>query len=449
MENLAVREQDRRHQEADISRRQDASHSPKVGMVLAFTGHYDSVKLLARFLELAGVDLVKSRLSTPKIIEAGTTFASADFCLPLRVYVGHVLHLVQEHPDLDCIVAPNILSEDGISSTCSKYRDVGGVAIRSLGDTVGYLLARADEESRARLTELAGADAIQMRLEKARHLPAFIMPNIRSLDYVDMRNVCYDVYADIKGWSKTQKVAFFLPGGLKPRLAPQLARVEAAFAQAYSEVVEGQRSRLEQLLADQTKPRLALVGRRYLINDPALTCDLKTWFQKRGATVLSASDLPRDLLWQSYHQVDGYYDTHLEGQAFINWAADKVDGMISLGSFGCHPDAFQVDYLAEWARAQRVPTWTLRYDESAGSAGFHTRYETIFAFLEQRRDQRLAGKQGQRLVAVTPDSEGIQLPMAPLAPGGRKVSGHPGQFSDQGRNAPAPPAVAKPKRPLI
>ncbi len=422
--------------------------TPKVGIVLAFTGHYTSVRLLARFLELAGLEVVKSRVTTPQVIEAGTTFTSADFCIPLRVYVGHVHRLLQEHPDLDAVVAPNLLTEDGISSTCSKYRDVGGVALRSLGDTVGYLLTRggAGRAAAENLARLAGPDTVVARLERGGRLPFFVMPNIRSLDRLEMRNVCYDVYADLQGWPKARKAALLLPRRARATLDPALRRLEEAFAAAYREVVEGQADRLATLLADPSKPRLALVGRRYLINDPALTCDLKNWFQKRGVCVLTASDVPPAELRPRYEAVDGYYDTHKEGQAFIDWAVDKVDGFISLGSFGCHPDAFQIDFLAEYARSLGAPCWTFRFDESAGGAGFQTRYETILAFLESRRDRRLASGRA-------PAESGAAGPVVPLTVIRKRVSGRPGHLTEEERRvataaAPAPGRV-RPQKPLI
>lgn len=409
---------------------------PRVGIVLAFTGHYNSVRLLCRFLELAGLKVHKSRITTPRIVEAGTTFASAEFCIPLRVYVGHVYHLIKEHPDLDYIVAPNLLSEDGISSTCSKYRDLGGVAIRSLGDSVGYLLKQSGVQERERMAHLVGRQTVDQRVEKSIHLPTFIMPNIRSLEKKEMRNVCYNVYADIMGWPKAAKATLLLGEGLRSKVARGVSKVEAAFAKAYKEIVEHQQSRVEVLLADQSKPRLALVGRRYLVHDPALTADLKLWFQKRGVAVITASDIPYDELRRSYVEADGYYDTHKEGHALIDWGLDKVDGFVSAGSFGCHPDAFQIDYLAEYARSRGAPCWTFRYDESAGSAGFHTRYETILAFLEQRRDQRLAA--GDAPAAASPGADVAVR---------KRVSGRPGHFTEEDR-AVARPAV-RPNKPLI
>ncbi|MBE3577745.1 MAG: hypothetical protein IMX00_08645 [Limnochordales bacterium] len=364
----------------------------KAGIVLAFTGRYTSVRLLARFLELAGIKLVKSLLTTPEILQAGTTLASADFCLPLRAFVGHVYHLLTENPDLTAIIAPNVLSEDGKSATCSKYRDLGGVLIRSLGDTVGYLLHHLDAGTRRRFQErlerLAGTEIIRSCMERAAGLPTVIMPSIRSLDWVEMRNLCFRLYADLMGWKRVRRAALLLPEGVR-RISDGIRRVEEAFCRAWAEVVEQRKAGFERLLADAHKPRLALVGRSYLIDDPLLTAGLKRWFERRGVAVFTARDLPAELLAPGLRAAEGFYDTYKEARAFVEWALDKVDGFICAGSFGCHPDAFQVDYLAEYIRARGVPCWIFRFDEAAGSAGFQTRFETILTFLQECRDRRL------------------------------------------------------------
>lgn len=123
----------------------------KVGFVEAFTGHYRSSRMIARFLELMGVEVVRSGITTPAILEAGTTLASADFCVPLRVYVGHVHRLLADHPDLDFLLAPNVLSEDGKSSTCAK-----DPRYRRRGDAIpvaGYRLLCSEGRLSGRLSD--------------------------------------------------------------------------------------------------------------------------------------------------------------------------------------------------------------------------------------------------------------------------------------------------------
>lgn len=349
---------------------------PKVGLVLAYIGHYHAVQVLHRFLCLAGCEVVVSRRSTAPIIDAGTSLTSSDFCFPLRVYVGHVHHLSQKHPDLDAILAPNIWTDHAGASTCSKYRDIGGTAIRSLGGMVKYLEG------------LQGGGS--------RPLPRMICPNVQSPTRTALRNAAYKVYAELLGLPGRTRLGFFLPVGLRKLWAPHVHHVEAAFSKAWEEVAVQSGANLKEKLADESRPRLGLVGRRYLIDDPALSADLKPWFARAGAVVLTAADVPWAELEPYYRAVPGYYDTHREGQAFIDWAADKVDGFISLGAFGCHPDAFQVDYLADYARSKGKPAWTFRFDETVGTAGFQTRFETIYGFLEGERDRRLAAAQRKR-----------------------------------------------------
>ncbi|NLN18182.1 MAG: hypothetical protein GX162_02740 [Firmicutes bacterium] len=352
--------------------------SIKVGIVLAFTGHYEAVRILKRFLELMGLDVVSSELTTPKIIEAGTTLSGSDLCLPLRVYVGHVYRLLQEHPDLDYIVAPNVHSPDARSSTCAKYRDPGGVAIRSLGGTLSYLKQHVPGKWTEELHLLCGEAIPQQR-----RLPCFLMPVIRGLDRTELRNVCYDVYADLNGWRPLSKTRLWFPR----RDDDRVSLLEAAVDQAYDEVLARRHDRTSDLLQDESRPRVALVGRPYLIYDPLLTCDLKRWFEQRGVVVITARDVPLHEL--KTDEVEGFYDSHREGQAFIDWVHRKVDGIICVGCFGCHPDAFQVDFLADHARQLGAACWSFRFDESLSQAGFHTRFETILTFLERRRDARL------------------------------------------------------------
>lgn len=353
----------------------------KVGIVEAFTGHYASTRLIARFLELMGVNVIRSGRTTPAVLESGTTLTSADLCLPLRTYVGHVHSLLVNNPDLTHLVAPNVLSEDGKSSTCAKYRDVGGVALRSLGGTVKYLASR-DTEFADEIAALAGPQVSRARGGIV-DFPTVLMPNIRRLDLVEARNTCYDVYADVLAWPRWHKLRVNAHGPMKSRL-------DHAVRQAYADAMRHDRERLDEMLGNPGKPRLVAVGRRYMVGDPALTCDLVRWFRAKGACVVTVEDVPPEKLHRE--AVHGFYDSHKEEESLIRWAAGKADGVICVGSFGCHPDAFQLDYLAGVAHSLGLACWPIRYDECAGHTGFFTRYETILAFLEQRRDARVSGR---------------------------------------------------------
>ena len=214
------------------------------------------------------------------------------------------------------------------------------------------------------------------------------MPDIRKLDPLHARNVCYDVYADIVGWPRAAKGRLLLSKPMRARLFPELHTLERAARQAYEEAVAYDDAAIRRMEQDPGKPRLALVGRAYLVQDPTVSCDAARWFARRGVSVISVDDVPRSEL--RVDDVQGFYDSHRELEAFVRWCAETgMDGAIVMGSFGCHPDAFQLDHLVCLAQGLGLAAWPIRFDESSAYSGFYTRYETILSFLEQRRDLRL------------------------------------------------------------
>jgi predicted nucleotide-binding protein (sugar kinase/HSP70/actin superfamily) len=364
---------------------------PKVGIPQALTYHYRSSRIVERFLREAGAEVVRSPKTTPEIHAAATTLGSADFCLSLRMLVGHVHHLVTQHPDLDFLLVPHLCSEDGEkTTTCSKYRDAGGVALRSLTTTLDYLMQHAPQDTRQAAAAILQAAGVPRT--SGDRFPVLLQPYICSLQREDMFNVCFGVYCDVFGISSAVRIAEGLvPQRLQGILAPHLRRCVAPFETAYEAVMRRDTRRLDRFLADTQAVRVGLICREYLVDEPLLTADVKAWFMKAGARVITPEDVRAEDLPPGPQAPWAFYDTHRRFDALVEFLAPHVDGFIFAGSFGCHPDAFIMDLLLDRVRRQGIPAWLFRYDEQSGSAGFQTRYETIMRLLEQRRDRRLAG----------------------------------------------------------
>ncbi|MDR7427440.1 MAG: acyl-CoA dehydratase activase-related protein [Armatimonadota bacterium] len=362
---------------------------PRVGIPRALTYHYRSSRILERFLREAGATVVLSPRTTPQIHAAGTTLGSADYCLSLRMLIGHVHHLITHHPDLDFILVPNLCREDERRNSCSKYRDAGGVALRSLTSVLGYLRQHASGRVRLRADTLL--QAAGLAAPDSARFPILLQPYVWSLRRLPMLSTCFGLYCDIFGVPWPLRVGEpLVPAPLRRVLAPHLQRCLEPFAKAYDSVMQHDTHRLQRFLAQDRAVRLAIVARDYLLAEPLLTADLKAWFLKAGARVITPGDVWPEDMPAGPEAAWAFYDSHWHFDAFVELVAPYVDGFVFAGCFGCHPDAFILEFLLDRVRRRGIPAWLLRYDEQAGSAGFQTRYETIMRFLEMRRDRRLA-----------------------------------------------------------
>ena len=81
------------------------------------------------FFEELGAEVMVSPETTQSMLEAGSSRVVADTCLPVKVFMGHVLSLVE---DCDYIFIPAIRSVKEKAYNCSKFFGLAGY------DTSGY-----------------------------------------------------------------------------------------------------------------------------------------------------------------------------------------------------------------------------------------------------------------------------------------------------------------------
>ena len=67
------------------------------------------------------VDLILSTPTNKSVVEEGVTHGFGELCLPVKVYYGHALQLIKEHPDLDFLFVPRYVSELKESFFCPKW----------------------------------------------------------------------------------------------------------------------------------------------------------------------------------------------------------------------------------------------------------------------------------------------------------------------------------------
>lgn len=315
--------------------------SPTIGLPQALVYH-KYFPLWQEFFTRLGADVVVSRQTDKRVLNAGLEAAESELCLPVKLFFGHVLDLA---PQVDYVFVPRIVSVEGDAYTCPK--------LLGLPDMIGAL----DERRPPVLSETFNIK---------RGLRHFYSSIYR------VGSVCTRGSTKIfRAWQAATKAQAAYEGKLREGLTPL--------------DVLGQGVAVEQ--EDLT---IGVVGHAYNVYDRHLSMDLVNRLRKSGGRVVTTEMLPERMIRRELERLPKRlfwsYEKEVVGAAFHFIHTGGVDGIIFLLSFACGPDSLtQVIIEHEVRKVANVPMMSLVVDEHSGEAGMATRIE---AFIDMLRWQK-------------------------------------------------------------
>jgi predicted nucleotide-binding protein (sugar kinase/HSP70/actin superfamily) len=302
----------------------------RIGLPRALS-YYEFGRLWWAFFEALGAEVVVSGPTTRAVLDIATTRATADFCLPAKVYIGHLLALADK---VDLVFVPSLRRPMPAATHCAK--------IIGLPD-----LARSVVPDASRVLE------VELDLDKGRlALAQAVWAAGRNLTW----NPDQIARAADSAWEKQQNAQ----GMLKKPLS-----------------------------AGETGVTLAVVGHPYLLRDEYVNHRLLARLEGFGAQVLTPDMLPQGAAERGVNPLGGdtywAYAPSLLGAGVSFLESESVDGLLAVVAFGCAPDSGLAPVLGQAARQARVPMLTLTLDEHGGEAGIVTRLEAFVDMLERKR----------------------------------------------------------------
>ena len=95
------------------------SEAMQIGIPRAMS-YYNYFPFWYGFFEDLGIEIVISDKTTKQTMSSGSALVVSETCLPIKVYVGHILNLLEK--GVDKIFIPSIQSIDHKIYNCSKIR---------------------------------------------------------------------------------------------------------------------------------------------------------------------------------------------------------------------------------------------------------------------------------------------------------------------------------------
>jgi len=314
--------------------------------------YYQYYPMWRTFFRELGAEVVVSPPTTQAMLASGSSRVVSDTCLPVKVFLGHVLSLVE---DCDYIFIPALRSIARKAYNCAKFLGLPDMTRAVIPECPPILDIEID-------TNKGKRRLYQAIYRLGRHFTWNPLKVRRAAILASQAHLSYRrLMADL---------------GLSPPRA-----IESTSGQS-----EANPPSLEPAPPETT---IAVIGHPYLLYDEHITHRLIHRLEQSGSRVLTPEMATAPELEQAITRLVGRpywtYEEEVVG-AGGHYLRNAAQGVIGIMAFGCGPDSLMMDMVhREATRLRTTPFMSLTLEEHTAEAGIITRLEAFLDMIHRRK----------------------------------------------------------------
>jgi len=320
--------------------------------------YYQYYPAFKTFFEGLGAEVVVSPPTNQEMLTLGSARVVADTCLPVKVFLGHVLSLVE---GCDWVFIPALRSIQRKVYNCSKFLGLPDMTRAVIPESPPILEIEIDISKGKR-----GLYQAIYKLGRQFTLNPF---RIRRA-----AKAALGAYLDYRGLMCNYK--------LTPLQAIEM--ISTAPGVGFEAI-------------SPTQPRagavIALIGHPYLLYDEHVNHRLIHRLEEAGSRVVTPEMPSSDELQSAIEVLVGRAYWTYEGEvvgAGEHYLESGVDGVIGLMTFGCGPDSLMMDMVARRAaKLKATPFMSLTLEEHQAPAGILTRLEAFLDMIYRKKRKQV------------------------------------------------------------
>lgn len=346
----------------------------KIGIPRAMS-FYNNYPFFFGFFTDLGIEIVLSDRTTKKTLSEGASLVVTETCLPVKVYVGHVLNLLDK--GIDTIFVPSFQSIAPKIYNCSK--------IRGLPDLIRNVVKR----------DFKIIEATLDKSSKNQGLYEFLKEAVEPFGITDEKRI---KKASKTGWKVYNNFKVMTASGMDYKQAMNYALQGKVFIQNN----------------DKEYPiSVALVSHAYNIYDEKISMKIFDKLNSMDVKVYSALQLTDEQMDEGINTLGQttYWanEREMTGCAGHYLKENKIDGIITMTAFGCGPDSLMIERITRKSKQFNKPLLNLTIDEHTGEAGFITRIEAFVDMLYRKKRANIINKIHLSEEEYIPNTNFIQI----------------------------------------
>ncbi len=331
-----------------------AETTMQIGIPRAMS-YYHDYPFYYGFFKALGINIVLSDITTKQTLSRGASLVVTETCLPIKVYAGHILNLLDK--GVDKILIPSIQSVAPKIYNCSK--------IRGLPDLIRNVVK-------------GNFMIIEGTLDKSAKDKGF---------YSYLKEVCaYFGITDENLIKKASKEGWKIYNNFKVMCKSGLSYTKALGYAKQGKIIIDSEERKYPIT-------VALISHGYNIYDERTSMRIFEKLDKMDVKVMTALQLSDEQMTEGLKTLEQklYWANQKEmtGAAGHYLKDNTIDGIITVTAFGCGPDSLMIETLTRKAKSFGKPLLNLTIDEQTGEAGFITRLEAFCDMLFRKKRAKI------------------------------------------------------------
>ncbi len=346
----------------------------KIGIPRAMS-FYENYPFFFGFFTDLGIEIILSDKTTKKTLSKGAALVVTETCLPVKIFIGHVLNLIDK--GVDKIFVPSFQSIAPKIYNCSK--------IRGLPDLIRNVVKR----------DFTIVEATLDKSEKNQGFYKFLQEIAVPFGITNKKRI---KKASKAGWKVYNNFKVMTTSGMSYKQAMNYALQGKVFLSK----------------DDKEYPiSIALVSHAYNIYDEQTSMKVFDKLKDMDVKVYTSMQLTNEQMDEGINSLEQtiYWanEREMTGCAGHYLKDNKIDGIITLAAFGCGPDSLMSERITRKSKQFNKPLLNLTIDEHTGEAGFITRLEAFVDMLYRKKRASIISKINLEETEYIPNTNFIQI----------------------------------------
>ncbi|ATW26281.1 acyl-CoA dehydratase activase-related protein [Candidatus Formimonas warabiya] len=325
----------------------------KIGIPRALLFYYYFPLWKTLFEEL-GHEVIISDVTKKKIVDAGVKVSVPEICVPIKIFNGHILNLIEKK--VDYFFIPRMISVERGLTFCPKFLGLPDMARYTFPALEGKIITPKISAKNETISDLDCYREVQ---------------KLFNIEEREMKRALRKAKKHWMAFRKISKKGYLIHEAMNLVEKPQEVKPK---------VHKG----------DVT---IGLIGYVYDVYDEFVSMNIASKLEDMGANVLTFEMLEEKIIAREIKPMNKAlfwtFSNKILG-AGINFYKDpRIDGIVHVTAFGCGPDSLLGKLLELDSGEFNKPFMTVRVDEHTGESHLQTRIEAFVDMLRKKKKKRV------------------------------------------------------------